>query len=150
MRSKCLTPEELQDHRHRDLEIINCIFRRFQRRYSTLTSNRVRHGWSTKGLDAQENHLRQTVLPYPLIQRDTCPVLLYVDSRGAIGCIDSGSNKGAIVWTRSGSLRVGHCVKVERSQRVDYCDLSDVERCQEHVACYDYLYTRHQFAGIYA
>lgn len=134
MHSKCLTLEELQDHRHRDLEMINRIFRRFQRRYGTLTSNRVRHGWSTKGLDAQEYHLRQTVLPYPLIQRDTCPVLLYVDSRGAIGCIESGGNKGVIVWTGSGSLRVGHCVNVVRSQRVDYCALSGVERCQEHVA----------------
>lgn len=29
------------------------------------TGYSIRHGWSTERLDAQEYHLRQTVLPYP-------------------------------------------------------------------------------------
>lgn len=51
----------------------------------SLTSNRIRHGWSTKSLDAQKYHLRQTVLPYPFPQWDGRPVLLHVDPLSAIG-----------------------------------------------------------------
>ena len=80
------------------------------------TSNCIRDGRSTERLNTQKEHLRQTVLPYPLPQRDIHSVLLQIDSVGRSGLIGWYGRKSILAMFGNGIFRDGHRGNVSRGR----------------------------------
>lgn len=72
---------------------------------SCLTSNRIRHCRPAERLDTQKHHLGQTVLPHPLPQGHSRPVVLHVNPGHNFG---HRNRRTRAIVLRGGSLRVGH------------------------------------------